>query len=235
MTCFDAQVIRRMTAYSLDGCGRIQDTGNAAIYNLQDSLLSWGRTRTVTAATRTTQKLVTGATCSKPVGCPTDEGYTYTFTFCGNNPTFLAAIGYATLDTDGDDVVGWEDSVAACGQKLALEVIFEPVSNACVAGAEEQCRAVLIPAISGFLITTDETYNGETVPDMVVTGLAELNLLLFDNYPDDQLPDELEHWTDKYDDIATGRSWSYNRLVDCPTIDTTQSPCDLVPVVQTIS
>lgn len=235
MTCFDAQVIRRMTAYVLDGCGRIQDTGNAAIYNLQDSMLTIGRARNVTAATRNTLKLVTGATCSKPAGCPTDDGFTWTLTFCGNNPAFKAATGYMTLDTDGDDIIGWEDAVVTCGAKIALEIIFEPVTNACVAGAEEQCQALLIPSIEGWLLSGDETYNGETVPDMIMTGTTALNALLFDNYAVDSLPDELEHWVDKFADIETGRSWSYSRLVDCPTVDDTLDPCLLVPVLQTIS
>lgn len=233
MTCFDSQVIQRLTVFLLDECGRIPtnaDDPTPALKGLADAILTVGRTRNVDVPANTASKVVSGKTCSKPRGTPTDNGFAYTLTFCGQNPLFEVATGYKTLDRAGDDIVGWEDVQVSRQTNLAMEIIFTPSSDACAPGETPQCQALLVPNLEQWVRAGDDTFNGEDIPDLAMTGQTALSKNLFANYANAAaLPTYLSAWAPKFADIATGRSWSYTRLVDCPA-DDTESPCDFVAI-----
>lgn len=222
MTCFDTQVIRRMTAFQLDECGRIPtdiENANPALKGLEDAVQTFTRTRNVDIPADNFTKVVSGRTCSKPRPSPTDRGYQIALTFCGGNPVFEAITGYKTLDLVGEDIVGWEDRELTGTNRVALEVIFEPSVDACAVGESAQCIAVLIPQLEQWVKSGDETADGETVPDLQMQAQTALNANLFANYATvAELPTYLGHWAPKFDDINTGRSWTYTRLIDCPTV-----------------
>lgn len=233
MTCFDSQVIRRMTAIQLDECGRIPTTGeNAtpAIKGLENAIQNFTRTRQVDIPADNTTKTVSGGTCTKPRANPTDRGYQIAITFCGANPIFEAITGYKTLDMDGADVIGWEDRELTGTNRVALEVIFEPSTDACAGGEAAKCIAVLIPFLEQWVKSGDETSDGESVPDLQMQAQTALSANIFANYATSgDLPDYLAHWAPKFDDIATGRSWMYTYLIDCPTV-TDEDACTLVAI-----
>jgi len=234
VTCFDSQVIERLTLIRLDACGRIPapaDDPTPALKGLAGGVLTFARTRNVDIPTNTKVKVINGATCNKPLPSPTDSGYSYTITFCGSNPLAEVITGYKTLDMAGADVVGWEDVNISGSPKAALEVIFTPSSDACTVGEAPQCTAVLVPLLEQWARTGDESYNGETVPDLVLTGQTVLGPNLFAN----GVPGYLTHWSPKAADIATGRSWAYSRLVDCPVHDPSEDPCKLVALTAPVS
>lgn len=218
MTCFDSQVIRRMTAIQLDECGRIPLTGTPALKGMEDAIQTFTRTRNVDIPADNFTKVVSGRTCTKPRPSPTDRGYQVAVTFCGGNPVFEALTGYRTLDFDGDDIVGWEDRELTGTNRVALEVIFEPSVDSCAEGAA-QCIAVLIPQLEQWVKSGDEVADGETVADLQMAAQTALNANLFSNYANSgELPTYLAHWAPKFDDIGTGRSWVYTRLIECPTV-----------------
>lgn len=233
MSCFDSQVIQRMTAFALDSCGRIPtdvENDTPALKGLADAIQTVVNARQVDVPTDNTAKVISGRTCSKPRGTPTDRGFSYTLTFCGQNPLFEVITGYKTLDLDGEDIVGWEDVNISAQTNIALEIIFTPSADACAAGEAPQCQALLIPMLEQWVRGGDNTYNGSDVPDLVMTGQTRLNANLFGNYADvGDLPTYLSAWAPKFDDIATGRAWAYTRLVDCPE-DDTESPCVFSPI-----
>lgn len=231
MGCYDSQVINRISLFELDACGRIPlvaDNATPALKNIQTQIDTVTRTRNVTAATTDERKLVDGSTCTKPRGTPTDSGYTYTFTFCGGNPVFEAAVGYKLLDYDGEDLVGWED-IALTGITIAaMEIVFEPTSDACVVGESPQCLAVLIPKLESWVQSGDQTVDGEGTPDLVMAGTTAKSANLFGNYANSgELPEFLSHWAPKFADIALGRSWTISRFIDCPDAGT-EDPCVFV-------
>ena len=233
MTCFDSQVIRRMTAIQLDECGRIPTDGeNAApaLKGLHDAIQTFTRTRQIDQPTDNFTKVVSGRTCTKPRPTPTDRGYQVGLTFCGGNPVFEALTGYKTLDLSGEDIIGWEDRELTGTNRVALEVIFEPSVDACAGGGAAQCIAVLIPFLEQWIKSGDETADGETIPDLQMTATTALSGNIFANYANGgALPAYLDHWAPKFDDIATGRSWMYSYLIDCPTVGV-EDPCDLVSI-----
>ena len=233
MTCYDSQVIRRMTAIQLDACGRIPtDLENAApaLMGLEDAIQTFTRTRQVDTPADNTTKVVSGRSCTKPRANPTDRGYQVAITFCGGNPVFEALTGYKTLDMSGTSIVGWEDRELTGTNKVALEVIFEPSSDACEIGAAAQCIAVLIPYLEQWVKSGDETSDGETIPDLQMQAQTALSANLFGNYANSAaLPDYLAHWAPKFDAIGTGRSWTYSYLIDCPTV-TPGDACVLVDI-----
>lgn len=233
MTCFDTQVIRRMTAFQLDECGRIPtDVENAtpALKGLEDALQTFTRTRNVDIPADNFTKVVSGRTCTKPRPSPTDRGYQVALAFCGGNPVFEAITGYRTLDYDGANIIGWEDRELTGTNRVALEIIFEPSTDACEVGASAQCIAVLIPQLEQWVKSGDETADGETVPDLQMQAQTALNANLFANYATSgDLPTYLSHWAPKFADINTGRSWMYTRLIDCPTVDVSDG-CTLVAI-----
>lgn len=233
MTCYDSQVIRRMTVFQLDECGRIPLSGeNAtpAIKGLETAVQTFTRTRNVDIPADNFTKVVSGGTCSKPRPNPTDRGYQVALTFCGGNPVFEAATGYKTLDLNGSVIEGWEDRELTGTNKVALEVIFEPSVDSCDVGSA-QCIAVLFPYLEQWVKSGDETADGETVPDLQMQAQTALSSNLFSNYADNtELPTYLAAWSDKFDDIGTGRSWAYTRLVDCPTVTPGFTGCEFVAV-----
>jgi hypothetical protein len=233
VTCFDSQVIQRMTLFVLDECGRIPtDASNPtpALKGLSDTITQVVRSRNLTLPTDNTVKVVSGRTCSKPRGTPTDLGYNYTINFCGPNPVFESAVGFVDLDMDGETIVGWEDNNISSSTFAALELVFTPSADACEPGETPQCRALLIPMLEQWVRGGDETFNGNDVSDLVMTGTTRKNGNLFDNYADvSELPTYLGHWAPKFADIATGRAWSYNRLIDCPAEDV-ESACEFSPI-----
>lgn len=233
MTCYDSQVIRRMTAFQLDECGRIPTEGeNAtpALKGLEDAIQTFTRTRQVDIPADNITKTVSGRTCTKPRANPTDRGYSVALTFCGGNPIFEAVTGYKTLDLDGVTIVGWEDRELTGTNRVALEVIFEPSTDACAGGEAAQCIAVLIPFLEQWVKSGDEVTDGEQIPDLQMTAQTALSKNLFANYVNAAaLPEFLAHWAPKFDDIATGRSWTYSRLIDCPEVETYDA-CVLVAV-----
>lgn len=233
MTCFDSQVIRRMTAFALDECGRIPtsvENATPTIKGLADTIQTVVRTRNVDIPADNTTKVVSGRTCSKPRGTPTDNGFSYTLTFCGQNPIFEAIAGYKTLDYDGEDIVGWEDNEISTQTNVALEIIFTPSTDACAVGEAAQCQALLIPMLEQWVKGGDDTFNGTDVPDLVMTAQTRKNANLFGNYATvGELPTYLGTWATKFDDIGTGRSWSYTWLTDCPEEDT-ESSCVFSPI-----
>ena len=238
MSCYDSQHIRRLTAIRLDACGRIPLTADdpaPALKGLAGGTQTLTITRQMDVPTDTIVKTVNGGTCQKPRPNPTDRGFSYALLFCGQNPLFEVLAGYKTLDLDGPDIVGWEDVVITTLPKLALEVIFEPSADACAGGEEPQCTAVLIPATEQWVRSGDAAFNGDAIPDLVMTGQTAKNQNLFQNYTDVTLPPYLEHWAPKFDDIATGRSWVYSRLIDCPTEDGSEDPCVLVALTAPVS
>lgn len=238
MTCYDSQVIQRLTAIRLDSCGRIPltaDDATPAIKGLADAIQQVTRSRQIDLPTATVTKTVAGGTCTKPRPNPTDRGFNFGLTFCGGNPIFEVITGYKTLDLDGADIVGWEDVNVSTQAKVALEIIFTPSADTCAAGEEPQCIAVLVPLLEQWVRSGDETYNGDDVPDLVMTGSTTLSANLFSNYSSGTLPGYLSHWADKFDDIATGRSWIYTRLIDCPTDDSSEDPCTLVALTAPVS
>lgn len=222
MTCFDSQVIRRMTAFQLDECGRIPtdvENDTPALKGLEDAIQTFTRTRNVDIPADNFTKVVSGRTCTKPRPSPTDRGYQVGLTFCGGNPVFEAITGYRTLDYDGEDIVGWEDRELTGTNRVALEVIFEPSTDACAGGEAAQCIAVLIPQLEQWVKSGDEVADGETIGDLQMQAQTALNANLFANYATvGELPTYLGHWAPKFDDINTGRSWVYTRLIDCPTV-----------------
>lgn len=232
MTCFDSQVIRRMTVFQLDECGRIPtvlQNAKPALKGLEDAVQNFTRTRQVDTPADNTTKTVSGRTCKKPRANPTDRGYQMAFTFCGGNPLFEAVTGYKTLDMSGADVVGWEDRELTGTNLVALEVIFEPSVDACEVGEAAQCIAVLVPMLEQWVKSGDEAADGETIPDLQMQAQTALSTQLFANYTSATLPTFLAHWAPKFADIATGRSWVYSRLITCPT-EVTYDACVLVGV-----
>lgn len=228
--CFSAQVIQRATLIGLDDCGRIPATGLTAIKGLEDGLITVGRTHNVTQATDNTVKTVNGKSCTKQRGCPTDSGYTYTLTFCGNNIAAQALAGLVKLDLDaGGNVIGYEDTKFSCPLPMALEIIFKPLAaTSCAAGATAQCRAMIVPYLTSWATSGDETYNADTTPDLVMTGETVVSKNLFANFANAAaLPAFLSHWGPKFADIGTGRAWSYNRMVTCPAASN-GDPCAIV-------
>lgn len=224
MSCYDSQVIQRITAIQLDECGRIPLTGDnptPVLKGLAATITNVTRSRQVDLPTETVLKAVNGGTCVKPLPSPTDRGYNYTLTFCGENPLFEVITGYKTLDLDGVDIEGWEDSAVTTAAKVALEIIFTPSADSCAGGGAAQCRALLIPLIEQWVRSGDETYDGEVTPDLVMSARTTKSSNLFANYGSGAaIPAWLSHWSTKYADIATGRAWSYNRFIDCPAEDT---------------
>lgn len=233
MTCYDSQVIRRMTAFQLDECGRIPTTGeNAtpALKGLEDAIQTFTRTRNVDIPADNFTKVVSGRTCSKPRPNPTDRGYQMALTFCGGNPVFEAVTGYVTLDLDGSDIVGWEDRELTGTNRVALEIIFEPSVDACAEGEAAQCIAVLVPQLEQWVKSGDATADGETVPDLQMQAQTAKNANLFANYANSgELPTYLAHWADKFDAIGEGASWQYTRLIDCPDVTATDG-CTLTAI-----
>lgn len=238
MTCYDSQVIQRLTAIRLDSCGRIAavvDDATPALKGLADAIQTVVRTRQMDVPTQTVVKTVNGSTCQKPRPNPTDRGFSYALTFCGQNPIFEVLAGYKTLDLSGADIIGWEDIIISALPKMALEIIFTPSSDACEGGEEPQCIAVLIPMLEQWVRSGDETFNGDDTPDLVMTGQTAKNANLFQNYTDTTLPGYLEHWESKFADIATARSWAYTKLIDCPIDDDAEDPCTLVALTAPVS
>jgi len=238
VTCFDSQVIRRMTAIQLDECGRIPllaDNATPALKGMEDAIQTFTRTRQVDTPADNVTKTVSGRTCTKPRPTPTDRGYQIALTFCGANPVFEAVTGYKTLDVVGADIVGWEDRELTGTNRVALEVIFEPSTDACAEGEAAQCIAVLIPFLEQWVKSGDETSDGETVPDLQMQAQTALSKNLFANYANSAaLPDYLAHWAPKFADIATGRSWMYSYLIDCPVVFP-KSGCTLTALDEAVS
>lgn len=238
MTCFDSQVIQRLTAIRLDACGRIPLTGDdatPALKGLSSSIQQVVRTRQIDLPTTTVTKTVSGGTCTKPRPNPTDRGFSYALTFCGGNPLFEVFAGYKTLDLTGAEIVGWEDVNVAAQAKIALEIIFTPSSDSCAGGAAAQCIALLVPMLEQWVRSGDETYNGDAVPDLVMTGQTTLSANLFANFSAGTLPGYLAHWQSKFNDIATGRSWSYTRFIDCPVDDPSETSCEFAALTAPVS
>lgn len=223
MGCFDSQVIRRMTAFVLDDCGKIPAVGTnprPALKGIANTIQTVQRTRNVTQPTVSTTKVVTGRSCSKPLATPTDNGFTYQLTFCGANPVFESAVGYTTLKTSGLTITGWDDAQIAGQTNIALEIIFQPSASAC-AGGSPQCRALLVPLLQQWVSNGNELYNGSDVPDLQMTGTTVLNANVFSNYGSGAgLPSSLAHWSGRYADIAAGDKWGYSTLITCPAEDT---------------
>jgi len=238
VTCFDSQVIRRMTAFQLDECGRIPtliQNPTPALKGLEDAIQTFVRTRQVDTPADAVTKTVSGRTCKKPRPNPTDRGYQIAITFCGANPVFEAVTGYRTLDIVGSAIVGWEDRELTGTNRVALEVIFEPSTDACAGGAAAQCIAVLIPFLEQWVKSGDETADGETVPDLQMQAQTALSKNLFANYANAAaLPVYLAHWAPKFAAIATGRSWMYSYLITCPVVFP-KSGCTLTPIDESIS
>lgn len=231
MSCYDSQVIQRLTAIRLDSCRRLAleaDDATPAIKGLAGGIQTVTRTRQMDVPTTTVVKTVNGGTCTKPRPNPTDRGFSYALNFCGQNPLFEVLAGYKTLDVSGPDIIGWEDVSITSLPNLALEIIFTPSADSCTVGVTPKCIAVLIPALEQWVRSGDEAFNGDDTPDLTMTGQTALNGNLFDNYTDATLPGYLSHWSTKFDDIATGRSWAYTSLIDCPTDDPSEDPCTLV-------
>lgn len=228
MTCFDRQYIRRVTAISLDSCGRIPaaPATGSTIKGLADALTSVAYTRNVDIPQQTVLKKVNGGSCTQPLPTPTDRGIAVALTFCGVHPIFESLTGYKRLDMNGSAITGWEDSEITTSTPMALEVIYESSADAC-AGEEVLCYAQIFPSLIGWVRSGDETYNGADVPPLVMTGTTQKNSHLFDNYTSGTLPSWISHWAPKFDDIQLGRSWSTNALVTCPAADESD-PCELV-------
>lgn len=234
MTCFDSQIIRRLTAFQLDECKALPLTGDnpiPALKGLEDAVQSVSRARNLDTPANNNTKTVKGGTCTKPRTSPTDNGYDYTVTFCGQNPLFEAATGFKTLDYSGSEIIGWEDNEISAVTSVALEIVFEPTADSC-AGGNPQCRALLVPNLEAWQRTGEETYDGEGVPDLVMTGSTALDTDVFANYANSgELPTYLAHWAPKFDDIKTGRSWSYSYQINCPDVTTyTQDACRFVAI-----
>lgn len=223
MTCFDSQIIRRLTAFELDACGAIPLAGTnpvPALKGLADGIQTVARSRNLDVPAQNTTKTVKGGTCTKPRGTPTDNGWDYTLTFCGSNPLFEAMTGYKTLDYSGSEIIGWEDVEISAVTAVALEIVFEPTTDSC-AGGNPLCRALFVPNLEAWVRGGDETYNGNDVPDLVMTGSTAKDTDAFGNYATSgELPSFLNHWAAKFDDIKTGRSWSYSYQIDCPDVTT---------------
>lgn len=223
MTCYDSQVIRRMTAFVLDSCGKIPTVGvNAtpAIKGLAAGIQSVVKAPQVTQPTQNTIKTINGGSCSKPLASPVDNGYIYTLTFCGANPVFESAIGYTTLVTSGTTITGWDDAKITGQVNIALEIIFEPSASACAGGAAAPCVAMLVPMLQAWVKSSSETYNGSDVPDLVAAGQTRTNANIFANYGSGgALPSTLSHWSTRYAAIAVGDKWAYRQLMTCPTAD----------------
>jgi hypothetical protein len=238
MTCYDSQYIQRLTAIRLDSCGRIPldaDDPTPALKGLKKGIQTLTRTRQMDVPTQTVVKTVDGGTCQKPRPNPTDRGFSYGLSFCGQNPLFEVLAGYKTLDLSGADIVGWEDVIISTLPKLALEVIFTPSADACAVGEAPQCIAVIIPMLEQWVRSGDEAFNGEATPDLVMTGQTAKSSNLFQNFTAGTLPGYLAHWQAKFDDIATGRAWAYTRLIDCPILDPSEDGCVLAALTAPVS
>jgi len=238
MSCYDSQVIQRLTAIRLDDCARIPltiDDATPALKGLATGIQTVTRTRQMDVPTTTIVKTIDGGSCTKPRPNPTDRGFSFALAFCGQNPLFEVLAGYKTLDLDGVDIIGWEDVAITALPKLALEIIFTPSADACASGDAPQCIAVLIPALEQWVRSGDEVFNGDDTPDLTMTGQTAKNANLFQNYTSGTLPGYLTHWSTKFDDIATGRSWVYTKLIDCPTADDSEDPCTLVALTAPVS
>jgi hypothetical protein len=227
--CYDAQIIRRLTAFRLDACGAIPLFATdpvPALKGLEDAIQNVTRTRNVDQPADNVVKTVKGGVCDKPRGTPTDRGWQYSLTFCGQNPLFENITGYKTLDYSGSEIIGWEDIEITAATAVALEIVFEPTTDDC-AGGNPQCRALLVSNLEAWVRSGDEAWDGENVPDLVEAGQTRKSVDVFGNYATSgELPAYLTHWTPKFAHIKTGRSWSYTYLINCPDVDTyPQDPC----------
>lgn len=234
MTCFDSQYIRRLTAFQLDACQALPLTADnpvPALKGLADAVQSVSRSANIDQPANNNTKTVRGGTCSKPRGTPTDSGYDYTITFCGQNPLFEAMAGFKTIDYSGSEIIGWEDKEQNSVTGIALEIVFEPTTDSCV-GGDPLCRAVLIPNLEAWVRSGEEQFNGADAPDLVMTGSTRKNTDVFGNYAaSGNLPSFLSHWAPKFADIKTGRAWAYSRQISCPDVDTNpQDPCRFVAI-----
>jgi len=238
MSCYDSQVIQRLTAIRLDECGRIPlvaDDPKPAIKGLSEGIQTLTRTRQMDVPTTTIVKTVNGGTCTKPRPNPTDRGFSFALLFCGQNPLFEVLAGYKTLDLTGATITGWEDVAITSLPKLALEIVFTPSASACEGGADPQCIAVLIPGMEQWVRSGDEVFNGDDTPDLTMTGQTAKNPNLFQNYTSGTLPPYLTHWSSKFADVGTGRSWVYTKLITCPVEDPSEDPCTLVALSAPVS
>jgi len=230
MTCYDSQIIERLTIIQLDSCGAIPDTGTPALKGLEETIQNVTRTRQVDLPADNRTKTVNGGTCVKPRATPIDRGFSYGITTCGANPLLEVITGYKSLDLNGSsEITGWEDIELTGSPKAALEIIFTPSADSCDGGAAPKCIAVLIPMLEQWVRSGDESYDGSNIPDLVMTGQTALSANLFSNYTQGALPAWLDHWDAKFNDIATGRSWAYTALIDCPTASV-QDACTLVAI-----
>jgi hypothetical protein len=230
--CFDSQIIRRLTAFRLDSCGALPLFASdpvPALKGLETAIQNVTRTRTVDQPADNVAKTIKGGTCDKPRGTPTDRGWTYAMTFCGQNPLFETLAGHKTLDYSGAEIIGFDDAVIEAATAMALEIIFEPVGSACAGGAP-QCRALFVPNVEAWVRSGDESYDGEQVPDLAMSGSARKGVDAFGNYSTSgELPTFLTHWTPKFDDIKAASAWSYNRMIDC-TDEPTEDSCRFVAI-----
>lgn len=237
MTCYDSQLIRRLTLIRLDDCGRIPlviDDPTPALKGLAGAIQQVAKSRQIDIPQTNVTKTINGASCTKPKATPTDRGYSFGITFCGSNPLAEVLTGYKTLDMSGANIVGWEDVNISGSPKAAMEIIFTPSADSCTVGVDPQCIAVLVPLLEQWVRSGDETYNGTDVPDLVLTGQTTLSQNLFGNYATSgDLPNYLSHWAPKFANIATGRSWVYSRLITCPAVDPLEDPCALTAIAHT--
>lgn len=236
MSCYDSQQIQRLTAIRLDACGRIPlvaDDAAPAIKGLAGGIQTLTRSRQMDVPTTTYVKTINGGTCSKPRPNPTDRGLSYALNFCGQNPLFEVLAGYKTLNLSGSTIIGWEDVAITQLSKLALEIIFTPSADACQVGVTPKCIAVLIPMTEQWVKSGDEAFNGDDTPDLTMTGQTAKNGNIFDNYA--TLPGYLLHWTSSKTAIATGRSWQYTALIDCPVHDPSEDACELTALTAPVS
>lgn len=232
MSCFDSQVIQRITAIALDECGRIPTTEQVAapaIKGLKECITNVTRSRQVDQPAEQVIKNVAGGTCQKPRPSATDRGYNYTVTFCGSNPVFEAITGYKTLIFDGANIVGWRDRQLSGVTKVALEIVFFPSADACVGEGDIQTPALLIPLLETWVRSGDEAYDGENVPDLQMSASTSLNRQLFANFANAAaLPTYLAHWAPEFTAIGAGADWSYTLLIDQPAEEPDANCCALV-------
>lgn len=240
--CIQKDRTRRVRLFPLDSCGRIMTTGAGAVLDY-DGFETIGFSDQITAGERETITTTSGATCRDKTACPTDLGQNVSLNECTESWTLMALAGYGTLelstlvthpDLPAGTVIGFNRSKISCDARMAMEIIFD-LDAACDDSGNTQCVARLYPMLDRGVLSGDKTVNGKNVVRGSYTFTAQRNARVFDNFTaagDGTHPPtgELAHWAPWIADIELGDTYYIDRLIDCPTLTSTQA-CELRALV----
>lgn len=216
---FDSQLIRAITIYQLDNCGRIPLTGNVVLRDMKAGVKSVTTTRVIDQANPTSDRLVDGTACPAPQAIPIDNGIDVTLVGCGQNRVFESMLGFTTLLLTTGNITGYVAKRLTVGLKVAMEIIFEPYDDASCDGADE-VTAMLIPMLSGWTLTNPQVHDGASRSDAGWMGRTQINKRLFDNFTGETTgtPEELAHWETFVPTVEAGAGWYVKTTMPAPTL-----------------